>query len=213
MTQNDPTAALIARLATAAPPAPLHPMRASLTAACGLLLGLGLLYQILGMRADLLAQLVQPVVAAKTLLPLTLGLLALSATFASTRPAARVRAWPLLLPLAVALGLFAQRAIAVPAEAFSREMAGQTIGACLISISALSILPLGLALWALRAGAATRPRRTGALAGLAVGAFAVTGYSLHCTEDSPLFYVAWYGAGMALSAAMGALLGGRLLRW
>ena len=77
----------------------------------------------------------------------------------------------------------------------------------------ISAGPLGAGLWALRRGASTRPARTGALLGLAVGALATVGYSLHCTEDSPMFYVTWYGLGMGISAALGALAGRRLLRW
>jgi hypothetical protein len=43
--------------------------------------------------------------------------------------------------------------------------------------------------------------------------FATSVYSLVCTEDSPLFYVTWYGLGILLVAGLGAALGARLLRW
>jgi hypothetical protein len=38
-------------------------------------------------------------------------------------------------------------------------------------------------------------------------------YGLHCSDDSPLFVVAWYGLAMLLVGAAGALAGHRLLRW
>lgn len=213
MTTPDPTEALIARLAALPAPAPLRPARVLGLAAAGLAAGLAALYATLGLRTDLLVALATPIIAAKTLLPLALGLLALSALFASTRPGQRIPLWPLVAPLAVALGLFAARALVTPPEQLLTELRGHTIGACIVSITALSLLPLGLGLGALRGGASTRPGLTGALAGLEVGAFAVVGYSLHCPEDSPLFYVTWYGGGIALSAALGAVAGHRLLRW
>ncbi len=38
-------------------------------------------------------------------------------------------------------------------------------------------------------------------------------YSIHCTEDSPLFYAVWYMLAILGASALGALLGSRLLRW
>ena len=213
MTTPDQTDAMIDRLAAAPGPAPLRARRVTGLAAAALTAGLGVLYASLGLRSDLLAALTTPVVAAKTLLPLGLGVLALWATFASTRPAQRIPLWPLVVPLTAALTLFAARLLATAPDQRMAEVLGHTLGACLLSITALSLLPLGLGLAALRAGASTRPGLTGALAGLSVGAFAVVGYSLHCPEDSPLFYVAWYGSAIGLCAALGAVAGRRLLRW
>lgn len=213
MTTPDQTNAFIDRLAAAPAPAPLRPARVIGLALAGLAAGLAVLYATLGLRAGLMDTLSTPVVAAKTLVPLLLGLLALWATFASTRPAARIPLWPLAAPLALALGLFVARALTTAPDRLQTELLGQTAGACLLSITSLSLLPLGLGLAALRPGASTRPRLTGALAGLSVGAFAVAGYSLHCPEDSPMFYVTWYGGGIALCAALGAVAGRRLLRW
>ncbi|SOB94617.1 NrsF family protein [Rhodobacter maris] len=213
MTTPDRTDAFIEHLATQPDPAPLRPSRVTGAALAALLCGLGVLYALLGLRPDLALAIRQPVIAAKTLVPLLLGLLALGAAFASARPAQHVTLWPLLLPLAAAFGLFVARVLATSPERMVPELLGHTVGACLLSITALSLVPLGLALGGLRAGASTRPARTGALAGLAVGAFAVVGYSLHCPEDSPMFYVPWYGSGIALSSALGAIAGRWLLRW
>ncbi|MFD1881195.1 NrsF family protein [Paracoccus pacificus] len=51
------------------------------------------------------------------------------------------------------------------------------------------------------------------LVGLASGTAAAAGYTLHCAEDSPLFYVTWYGIAIALAAIIGAVLEHRFLRW
>jgi hypothetical protein len=90
---------------------------------------------------------------------------------------------------------------------------GKTITACLLSIPLLALPILGALLLALRHGAVLAPIRAGAVAGLAAGGLATAVYALHCIEDSPLFYATWYSLGILIVAALGALLGSRLLRW
>lgn len=81
----------------------------------------------------------------------------------------------------------------------------------LVFLLALPIF-VGL-LWSFRRLAPTRLRLTGAAAGLAASAWSATIYCLHCPEVSAVFVLTWYSMGMALAAAIGALLGPRLLRW
>ena len=57
------------------------------------------------------------------------------------------------------------------------------------------------------------PSSTARLAGLVAGGAAAGVYSLHCTEDSPLFYGVWYVLAILAVAAVGALAGARVLRW
>jgi hypothetical protein len=64
-----------------------------------------------------------------------------------------------------------------------------------------------------RRGATTAPALAGFVAGLAGSGLAAAIYTLHCTEDSPLFYVTWYGLAISTIAAVSAALGSRLLRW
>jgi hypothetical protein len=68
-------------------------------------------------------------------------------------------------------------------------------------------------LWTLRRGATTAPRLAGALAGLAGSGLAAAIYTLHCTENSPLFYVTWYGLGIVVVTLVSAAIGKRYLRW
>ena len=84
---------------------------------------------------------------------------------------------------------------------------------CALSILALS-LPVWFALrhWA-RAHAPTRLRQTGAWMGALAAAWGALVYSLHCTEFAPAFVAVWYGAALALGAAVSAWVAPRLLRW
>jgi hypothetical protein len=80
-------------------------------------------------------------------------------------------------------------------------------------VLALSLPALAAALWALRDLAPTRPRAAGAAAGLLAGSIGAIGYALHCPEAAIAFVAAWYTAGIALTGALGAALGPRVLRW
>jgi hypothetical protein len=65
----------------------------------------------------------------------------------------------------------------------------------------------------LRGFAPTRPGLAGAAAGLAAGGIGAAVYALHCPEYAPAFIALWYTAGIVVSAALGGLIGSRLLRW
>ncbi len=84
---------------------------------------------------------------------------------------------------------------------------------CLYCIPLFAVVPFGLLIWALRLGAPTRLRRTGAMAGLVAGAIGAAAYAFHCPDDSLPFIALWYGASIGFCAAVGAMLGPRLLRW
>ena len=83
---------------------------------------------------------------------------------------------------------------------------------CRSRISRISC-PKTLRLGRLRRGAPARPALTGALLGLASAGGIAAGYALHCTEDSPLFFVSWYSLAILLVAGLGALAGRRVLHW
>jgi hypothetical protein len=84
---------------------------------------------------------------------------------------------------------------------------------CSVSVASLALPVLVSLLWALRQLAPTRPALTGAVAGVLAGSLAAGIYSLHCTETSLTFFAVWYGGGVILASALGAVLGGRWLRW
>lgn len=213
MTRTRNTDDLIAQLASAPLPPRLRPAAVAwaMTGAVGLMLVLFL--GVMGLRPDLSEAVVDPITLAKHALPLMIVAFALPMALRMARPAVRVPLRPLWVPAALALILFAMAGVGVPADGFLTAMMGGTAAACLISVTGMAFLPTILGLSVLRRGASTRPALTGALTGLVAGAGIAAGYALHCTEDSPLFFVTWYGLAILLSAAMGAVLGHRLLRW
>ncbi|QOL81196.1 NrsF family protein [Pseudooceanicola spongiae] len=169
----------------------------------------------LGPRPDLWAALAQPVVMAKTVLPLVLAGFALVLSVRAARPAAppgaaRLLIW--LVPFAAVLLLIGAFFTTPPAQRMPLFL-GHSIPVCVPSIVVLSLPILAALLTALRRGAPVRPALCGALAGLAAAGLATTLYSLFCNEDSPLFYSVWYALGICLASGLGALAGRRWLRW
>jgi hypothetical protein len=100
-----------------------------------------------------------------------------------------------------------------PALASGGMMEGAAAALCLFCIPFLAIIPFALVIWAMRMGAPTDLRRSGAVAGLVAGAMGATVYSFSCPSDSWLFVFLGYTAAIALSSIVGAQIGPRLLRW
>ncbi len=133
----------------------------------------------------------------------------LSRPAVDARPAEMAMAMaPLLLLCAVIYELWS-----VPEPEWLPRAIGSNSVACLLSISFLSLAPLGGAFYALRQGAPLRPGFAGAAAGLLASALAAMLYALHCPDDSPLFGAIWYSAAIALVTVTGMIAGRRFLRW
>lgn len=219
--------------ALAADTAPEPPLRRRLPWMVGPALAVTLLAALLllGPRPDLARALVSPLGMLKTLAPMAVAAAAavlmlrlahplpglVAAGGAGGQAAASGAGQGLRMVFAgVALMLLAAVVWTLathPPAAWPALLIGETVFACLVSIPALSLLLLAAALAVVRAGAPLRLRAAGAAAGFLAGALATTVYSLHCTEDSPLFYTMWYGSGIAVVTALGALLAPRVLRW
>lgn len=212
MTTPQTTDDLIRDLAARPAPAPFQPATAVGGMAAVAALGLGLYFVGFGLRADMAGAWQHLAVQAKTVLPALLSLSAIWLALRSARPEGRIKTWPLAVPVALALALALQRLVMADGPRLV-ELMGNTAMACLASITLLSALPLAAGIALLRRAAPTRPVQTGALLGIAVGAFVAAGYALHCTEDSPLFFVSWYGMAIGLAGTSGAYLGHRVLRW
>ena len=129
------------------------------------------------------------------------------------RPDGDARAGWLALPAVVMLIGIAAELIVWPRATWSERLFGEDPLACFSVVALLSLPILMAALLALRQGAPTRPRFAGAMAGLLAGGTTAALYTLHCPEDSLLFVVAWHIPAVALIAALGAALAGRVLRW
>ena len=122
--------------------------------------------------------------------------------------------WLLLFgaPLVLTLGVVTEM-FAIPSSTWLQTMVGTNAWGCIIFVPILSALPLVVMLLVLRQGATTRPALAGAVAGLVAAGIAATFYATHCQNDSPLFLAAWYVLATLFVAAVGAVLGTRLLRW
>lgn len=205
---------ILALAADDTPPAAIAPRLAGVPV-LALLVSAAVVLLLLGVRGDLLTAMANPVVAMKWLLPAVLVLAALTAMLRFTRPQARglPERWVFAAVALVAAGLLASGWFATPVGQRWAELRGTTLPACLTSITVISLLPLIAGLRVLRDGASPRPALTGALAGLAVGGLATMAYALHCNEDSPLFFLCWYGLAIGLVTLLGAALGRSWLRW
>jgi hypothetical protein len=173
------------------------------------------LHLTLGIRDDLLSALGNPVSLMRFVLTAALGGLSLRLALLLARPEGNrlARLWPLLLPLAVALGLWLWTFVSTPAEGRAMALVGKTMVGCLVTIPLLSVLPVAAILLSLRRGATSAPARAGLAAGLAGSSLAAMTYALHCTEDNPLFYVTWYGLAIACVTLATTGIGTKVLRW
>lgn len=140
----------------------------------------------------------------------------LTLTVALARPGGRTSlAGILIATLAIAaIWLMAiHSAMSAGREAQQSLWFGRTWMVCPWRILALSA-PIWLtAVLAMRAMAPTRLAMAGAAAGLLAGGLSAIVYGLYCQESAAPFVAVWYSLGIAASAAAGALLGPRFLRW
>lgn len=168
-----------------------------------------------GVREGLGAALSQPLVLAKSLLPLLAFALALPELPRLTRPEGgqETRLFRLALPVLAALVVLVLGLNDPMAPALFLKPGLFGIVECLGFICLLSVVPVWVGLRLLRRGAVTAPRLAGAVAGFVASTGVAAGYSLFCTQDSPLFYLLWYGVAIAATTATGGVLGRRMLRW
>ena len=169
----------------------------------------------LGFRADLLQSLVNPVSVMRFVLTAALGVLGLRLALVLARPegSSLARLWPVAVPVAAALALLLWAYVTTPAEGRQMALVGKTMVTCLVMIPVLSVLPVATILVALHSGATTSPALAGFAAGLGGSGLAAMTYAMHCIEDSPLFYVTWYGLAIAGVTLVSTMIGARVLRW
>ena len=170
---------------------------------------------VLGVRPDISLALRTWRFDFKLVMTVTLALTSAWLVWRLSRPAIDPR--PAELAMAVApllvLGAVTYELWSVPKAEWLPRAIGSNSIACLLSISFLSLAPLGGAFYALRQGAPLSPGFAGAAAGLLASALAAMLYALHCPDDSPLFGAIWYTAAIALVTAAATIAGRRFLRW
>jgi hypothetical protein len=114
----------------------------------------------------------------------------------------------------VAIGLIAavEMSGATPADR-ATILFGSTLSRCVTAVAVASIPVFAGLTWAFRLLAPERPAFAGFLIGLSSGGAAAAAYALYCPETSHAFLLGAYTPAMLIPAVLGAIAGGRLLRW
>lgn len=170
---------------------------------------------LLGPRVDLASALQTSAFLAKPVLTVGLGLAAAGAASRLARPGAQLDGWgaALLFAPLLAMALVAVELAQRPLSTWAAAWLGDNALVCLAAIPTLAAPLLAATILVLRREAPTRPRLAGAAAGLASAAAGASLYALHCEDDSALFVATWYTLAILGVAGIGALAGGRWLRW
>jgi hypothetical protein len=180
----------------------------------GAVVALALLVAWLGLR-DMAGAIASPSYWMKTAYTAALAAAGFLLAERLSRPGAKATRGIIALVTVIAamLALAIVQLLSTSPEGMRDALLGSTWDRCPWRIVALAIPGLAFTLLAMRRLAPTRPTLAGAGAGLLVGGIAATVYGLHCAETSAAFTLIWYTGGIALSTALGAVAGSRLLRW
>jgi len=169
----------------------------------------------LGVRPDIMTAMHNPFFDLKFAVTLALAISAIAVALHLSRPEASLRGfgWYLLIPAGLLVaGISGEMMMSQRAPMMTRII-GNNSKYCTVAITALSLPLLLAAITGLRHGAPARPAISGAIAGLLSAGLAAALYASHCTDDSPLFVAIWYTLAAALVAALGALIGSRVLKY
>lgn len=191
------------------------PMRFVVVALLGAVAALAILVPWLGIRPDLAEAAGGMTYWMKTIYTLGLGAAGFALVERLSRPGAKgLLGWILAGLFAIMIAAIAvAQLMSTSPDQMHEALMGSTWDRCPWRIFALSIPGLAVILWTMRRFAPTRLALAGAAAGLLAGGVAATVYGLHCAETAAPFVALWYSLGIFLSAALGALLGPRVLRW
>lgn len=169
----------------------------------------------LGVRADLAQASGGMIFWTKIAYGGVLAMTALAAVAILARPETNPPAWLKLVAIPVVLLMILaglETSSAAP-DSLRQIWLGKTALVCPALILALSLPSTVALMFAVRRGAPTRLRATGAVIGLASGGLATTLYALHCPESGYGFVLAWYSLGILLAVTFGGIIGPRALRW
>lgn len=169
----------------------------------------------LGVRPDVMTAMRNPFFDLKFAITLALAAASVAVALHLSRPEASLRGfgWYLLIPVGLLVAGIGSEMMMPQRAPMMTRLVGNNSRFCMTFIPVLSVPLLLAALLGLRHGAPSRPALSGALAGLLSAGFAATLYASHCTDDSPLFVATWYTLAIAFVAAVGALIGSRVLKY
>lgn len=206
---------LIAMLARDVAPAerPRWAARVAMSLAVGLAAALALVVIALHVRPDIGAA--RMPVMLKAMFSAAAAAIALPLVARLARPGR-----PLAWRIAAVLGFVGVAALATCIALMGAEpgerMAAWTGGGfpwCVVLVPVLGAPTAALLLWLMRAFAPTRLTLAGAAIGALSGGVGAMAYSMYCPVDSVAFVTTWYVVAIGLSAALGAIVGARVLKW
>ena len=169
----------------------------------------------LGVRPDVMTAMHNPFFDLKFAVTLALASAAITISLHLARPEASLRGfvWLLAIPAGLLVAGISGEMMMPQRLPMMTRLVGHNSRVCMTAVPLMSLPLLAASLFGLRHGAPTRPAVAGAMAGLLSAGLAATLYASHCTDDSPLFVATWYSIGAAFIAALGALIGSRVLRY
>jgi len=184
-----------------------------LTLLGGLVIALTLVLTFMGMRPDIgtatwavLLKAGFSAAAAATILPLAMRLMRPGAPIGWRLGAALIFAGVSLLATLVAL-------MGMPSEARVHAWMGGGFPWCIVLIPLFAAPAAALMVWLARSLTPTRLTLSGAAIGGLSGGLGAIAYAMYCPVDSVAFVTTWYVVAIAICAALGAVVGSKLLRW
>ncbi len=188
--------------------------RYALALGAGLIGAVLLMVMMLGVRPDIVDAVRLPMFWVKLVFPAMLAAGALLAVVRLSRPGVDIgRAGSVVAAPVLAIWVLAVLALLGAPENRAILIWGESWVDCLVNIPMLSVPAFVAVFWVMKTLAPVRPALAGAAAGLLAGALSAIIYALHCPELAAPFIGIWYLIGMLIPAALGALIGPRLLHW
>jgi hypothetical protein len=182
----------------------------AVTGAASLACALLLVFSVIGIRQDFADMAVRMPFAFKVVYTGALVLGASVVALYAATPGASATALYALSPAVILL------ALGVIFDPAGFPIMGRTNTAfvfCLRDILFLSLPAMILTFVFMRKGAPTQPLFAGAVIGMLSASVGALAFTLACKNDSTAFVAIWYAAACAIMAAIGAIVGHRVLRW
>jgi hypothetical protein len=184
-----------------------------IAAAGGLAIAAGLVVAMHAVRPDIGAAMAP--VMLKALFSAAFAAIALPLMLNLARPGRplRQRVLALLGFIAIIVVVCAISLIGMNPQERLRAWIGPGFPWCLVFVPLLAAPTAAALVWLVRGLAPTSLAKTGAAIGATAGGVGAMAYAMYCPVDSVAFVTTWYSLAIGLCAALGAVLGGRLLRW
>lgn len=192
----------------------LTPRRPLLIAAAILVLMVGIIFGVQGIRADLMAGQPHEMFLIRTGILLVLGGATAQAVTSMASPSVgkSSNGWQIALAAAVVFPLSAL--IVATTGDIGPAISEMQSGITCMMVSTIGGLATAVPMVvALRRGAPTSPTRAGWLTGIAAGGLGAFAYNLHCPFNEVVYIGLWYTLAVGGCAVIGRLVVPRFIRW